>query len=109
MPYYLFQGRFTAEAIRAMVNNPQDREQIVGPMIESMGAKMHKLFFAFGQEDVVALLEAPDDATAASVAMVVAAGGAMSAGATTKLMTSAEAMEVMRKAQAGIGSYKPPA
>jgi len=107
MPFYLFQGRYTAEALKAMINHPQDREAAARPLIEAVGGKLHNLFFCFGSEDIVALIEAPDDKAMAAGALAVGASGAMSAGATTKLMTSGEAMEAMAAAKKATSSYKP--
>ena len=107
MPHYMFQARYSTDAIKAMVDNPQDREAAARPLIEALGGKLHKLYFCFGVEDVVALIEAPDDETMAACALVVGASGAFSGGATTKLMTSAEAMAAMKKAKSAQGKYKP--
>ncbi len=107
MPFYLFKGRYSTNSIKAMVANPQDREKEAGKLIEALGGKLHHLFFCFGEEDVIALIEAPDDKTMAAGALVVGASGSMSGGATTKLMTSAEAMEAMKMAGKATGSYKP--
>ena len=107
MPFYLFKGRYSTNSIKAMVANPQDREKDAGKLIEALGGKLHHLFFCFGEEDVIALIEAPDDKTMAAGALVVGASGSMSGGATTKLMTSAEAMEAMKMAGKAASSYKP--
>ncbi len=107
MPFYMFQARYTAAALKAMVDNPQDREAAARPLIEAVGGKLHHLFFCFGAEDVVALIEAPDDKAMAAGALAVGASGAFSGGATTKLMTSKEAMEAMAAAKAASASYKP--
>ena len=32
MPFYMFQARYTAAAIKAMVDNPQDREAAARPL-----------------------------------------------------------------------------
>jgi uncharacterized protein with GYD domain len=108
MPFYMFQGRYTAEAIKAMVANPQDREGPARALIEALGGKLHHIFFCFGTEDVVALIEGPDDVMMAAGSMAIGASGAFSGGSTTKLMTTAEAMKAMGQAQAGIGAYVPP-
>jgi uncharacterized protein with GYD domain len=108
MPFYMFQGRYTAASFKAMIAKPDDREAAVRPLIEAAGGKLHHLFFAFGTEDVVAIVEAPDDSTVASVAFVLGASNVLSAGATTKLMTSAEATEAMRKAGKLAANYKAP-
>ncbi len=107
MPFYMFKGKYSTDSIKAMVTNPQDREKEAGKLIEALGGKLHHLFFCFGEDDVIALIEAPDDKTMAAGALVVGASGSMSGGATTKLMTSAEAMEAMKMAGKATGSYKP--
>lgn len=107
MPFYMFQGRYTANALKAMVDTPQDREAAARPFIESQGGKLHNLFFCFGKEDVVALIEAPDDNAMAACALAIGASGAFSGGATTKLMTSKEAMKAMASAQSASKIYKP--
>ena len=107
MPYYMFQGRYSPTALKALVDDPQDREAAARPLIEAIGGKLHNLFFCFGTEDVVALIEAPDDKAMAACALAVGASGSMSGGATTKLMTAADAMEAMALAKNAAGSYKP--
>jgi len=78
MPFYMFQARYTAAAIKAMVDNPQDREAAARPLIEAVGGKLHHLFFCFGADDVVALIEAPNDEAMAAGTMAVGASGAFS-------------------------------
>ena len=107
MSFYLFRGRYNTDALRALVDEPQDREKVAGEMIAAMGGKLHHLFFCFGDEDVVALIEAPSDEVMAACALVVGASGTMAGGATTKLMTSQEAMGAMSAAKAGRGAYRP--
>jgi len=107
MPFYMFQARYTAAALKAMVDNPQDREAAARPLIESIGGKLHHLFFCFGSEDVVALIEAPNDQAMAAGALAVGASGAFSGGATTKLMTAGEAMDAMTTAQQAAANYTP--
>lgn len=108
MPFYMFQGRYTSEAFKAMIENPQDREAAARPLIEAVGGKLHKFYFCFGTEDVVAILEAPDDAAVAAAAFVLGASGVLSGGATTKLMTASEAMAAMQTAGKATASYRPP-
>jgi uncharacterized protein with GYD domain len=107
MPFYMFQARYTAAAIKAMVDSPQDREAAARPLVEAIGGKLHHLFFCFGADDVVALIEAPDDKAMAAGALAIGASGAFSSGATTKLMTAAEAMAAMAAAKKASASYKP--
>lgn len=109
MPHYLFQGRYSIDSMKAMVKNPQDRETAAKAVIESVGGKLHSMFLAFGRDDVVAIYDAPDDKAAAAVSMALGASGAMSGGATTKLLTFAEAKEAMSLAGKAASAYRPPA
>ena len=108
MPMYLFQGKYTPETFRKLIAKPQDRTAVVSRLAEAAGGKLHHLLFAFGEHDVVALLEYPDNTSAAAAIMAVAAGGALSAGQTTVLMTAAEATAAMKKAGSFAGAYKTP-
>jgi uncharacterized protein with GYD domain len=108
VPFYLYQLAYSPEAVKAMVANPQDRKAAAEKLVESIGGKLHHLFFAFGKYDVVCLIEAPDDTAMAAGALAVAASGTTSSSATTKLMTAEEAMGAMRTAGTALGVYKPP-
>ncbi len=107
MPFYLFQASYTPAALKAMVAKPQDREAAARTVIEAVGGSLHSLFFCLGKEDVLAIIEAPDDTAMAACSMAIGASGAFSSGATTKLMTSAEAQKAMAAAQAAAAVYTP--
>ena len=107
MPFYMFQASYTPAALKAMVDNPQDREAAARTVIEAVGGTLHSMFFCLGKEDVVAIIEAPDDIAMAAGSMAIGASGAFSSGATTKLMTSAEAQKAMAGAQAAVAVYAP--
>ncbi len=109
MAFYMFQGRYSPASIKAMVSEPQDREASARKLAESVGGKLHSFFFAFGQDDIVAILEVPNDEAAAALALTIGASGGFSGGATTKLMTAKEAMSAMSAAKKAAASYKPPA
>jgi uncharacterized protein with GYD domain len=108
MPYYLYQLTYSKDAIKAMVASPTDREAAARKLIEAIGGKLHHLFFAFGQYDVICLIEAPDDKAMMAAAAAVASAGTVSGSSTVKLMTAADAMAAMAMAGKVTGSYKPP-
>ncbi len=107
MPHYLIEAAYTPEAWAAMVKNPQSRAEVVRPIIEGLGGKLVTVYLAFGEYDVVAVAEMPDNASAAAFSMAASAGGAVKALKTTPLMTAEEGIEAMRKA--GQAGYRPPA
>jgi uncharacterized protein with GYD domain len=106
MTFYLIQASYTPQAIAAMIKNPQDRAAAVRPIMERMGGKLHGLWFAFGESDIVAIAEMPDDIGAAAVSMAIGATGSMSSYRSTALMTAGQAVEAMQKASSV--AYQPP-
>ena len=105
MALYMYQASYTAESVAAQIKEPQDRIKAVTPAIEALGAKILVGGYPFGEYDVLVVLEAPDDTTAASVALAVAAGGAIRSAKTTRLLNGQEWIESLRKAQSS--QYQP--
>jgi uncharacterized protein with GYD domain len=108
MAYYMYTANYTREAIQAMVKQPQDREAPVRKTIEAAGGKLLHAFVVLGASDVVVLCEFPDDVSMVAVGLAAAASGAVSNGATTKLLTFAQFAESMKKAGQVAKAYKPP-
>ena len=106
MPLYLGRFNYTSDAMRALMSEPQDRSAAAREVAESLGGKLLGFWFAFGASDGVYLMEAPDNASAAALAMAVGAGGALSDVETTVLLDMDEAQDAMRKAAAA--TYRPP-
>src|SRR5712691_10584320 len=106
MAKYLFQATYTSEAWAAQVQNPQNRIEVVRPALERLGGRFECVYYAFGEYDLVAIIEMPDNVSMAAIALAVSAGGAMKASKTTPLMTIEEGIEAMRKAS-GTG-YRAP-
>ena len=106
MPLYLGRFSYTTDAMKALVTQPEDRSAAARELAESLGGKLLGFWYAFGEFDGVFLMEAPDNASAAALAMAVGAGGALSEVETTVLLDMDEAQEAMRKAVAA--TYRPP-
>ena len=105
MALYMYQASYTPESLAAQIKDPQDRLQIVGKQIESSGAKLISGGYTFGEYDVMAIMDAPDDTTITAFAVAVAAGGAIKASRTTRLLSGAEWVESLKKASS-VG-YRP--
>ena len=109
MPQYLGRFSYSASAVRALVDSPQDRETAAREVVEALGGRLLGFWFAFGEYDGVFIVELPDHATATALAMTVAGSGAMSRFETTVLLGMDEAQEAMRKAASASAGYRPPA
>ena len=106
MPLYLTRFSYTTDAMKGLVGQPQDRTAAARELAESLGGKLLGFWYAFGEFDGVFLMEAPDNASAAAVAMATGASGALSEVETTVLIDMDEAQDAMRKAAAA--TYRPP-
>ncbi len=106
MPYYLVQTAYTPEAWATMIKNPQDRVALVRPAIERVGGTIDAGYLSFGEYDLVAIVEFPDNAAAAAFSVATTSKGALKSFKTTPLLTMAEAQDAMKKA--GSVGYEPP-
>jgi uncharacterized protein with GYD domain len=106
MPLYLGRFSYTTDAMKALLSDPQDRSAAAREVAETLGGKLLGFWYAFGEFDGVFLMEAPDNASAAALAMAVGSSGALSEVETTVLLDMDEAQDAMRKAAAA--TYRPP-
>jgi uncharacterized protein with GYD domain len=81
----------------AQLKEPQDPVEAIRPTLEDLGAKIVVAGFPFGDYDVLVVYEAPDDMTAASVAMAISAAGEVKSGKTTRLLSGQEWLDSLRK------------
>jgi len=109
MPHYLVQLSYTPEAWAAQLRDPRDRVEAVRPALEKVGGRFESAYLAFGEYDVVFIMEAPDNVAAAGFALSVAAGGAVKTYKTTPLLTIEEGIEAMRRGAEVAAVYRPPA
>jgi uncharacterized protein with GYD domain len=108
MPLYLYQLSYTPESLAAQIKDPQDRLQVAAkPLIKKAGGKLIAGGFSFGEYDVSLVLEAPDDETAAAVALTVGAGGAVRSSKTTKLLSGDQWVAALKKAKTVAKAYQP--
>ena len=106
MANYLLQVGYTPEAWANMIHNPQDRIDAVRPVVEKLGGKILHGWFAFGDYDLVTIVEMPSNVEAAAFSLAASAGGAIRTIKTTPLMTTSEGIEAMKKAAKS--GYKAP-
>jgi uncharacterized protein with GYD domain len=76
MPKYLVQASYTAEGAHGLISEggSRRREAIV-KLAEDLGGTLECLYFAFGDDDVVTVIDLPDAESAAAVSMTIAASG----------------------------------
>lgn len=98
MPLFMTQVSYTPQAWKHLVENPQNRLEMVRKTVEKFGGKVVNGWASFGDYDVILVSEMPDHVAAAGFAMAIAAGGACSDVKTTPLLNMTETIEAMKKA-----------
>jgi uncharacterized protein with GYD domain len=105
MPLFMHQIAYSPEGWNAIISHPQDRIEAVRSAIEKLGGKVVNGWMSFGQYDVVAITDMPDQVSAAAIGMAFAGGGACKSVQTTPLLTPEEGRQAMK--QAAECGYRP--
>ena len=106
MAFYLMRFSYTPETWAKLIENPEDRRDAARTYIEGVGGALLGFWYGFGEYDGYAILEAPDNVSAAGVVLAIASGGALASVDTTVLMTVEETIEALGKAGA-VGYRRP--
>ena len=106
MAVYLMRFSYTPETWARLIQNPEDRRDAARAYLEEVGGTLQGFWYGFGEYDGYAILEAPDNVSAAGAVLAIAAGGALSSVETTVLMTVEETLEALAKSK-GIRYRRP--
>jgi uncharacterized protein with GYD domain len=77
MPTYVSLLRFTEQGVKAIKDHPK-RRAAAAKVIAGMGGKLVHSYLTMGRYDIVAIIEAPDDETAAKFALITGSNGNVS-------------------------------
>ena len=108
MAQYLYQAAYTSESWATQVGKRENVMDRVGPLAASLGGKLQEVWYAFGEYDVVGIIDMPSPEAAAAFALAVAKGGSVKAARTTPLLSVEQGIEAMRQADQAGGKYRPP-
>ena len=104
MPKYLIQGNYTVEGAKGLLNDGgSKRVRAAKAAVKGAGGKLDAMYFAFGDTDVYAIVDVPDNASMTALSLTIAGSGALAL-TTTVLLTPKEMDEASTKAV----TYKPP-
>jgi uncharacterized protein with GYD domain len=106
MPSYMYSVNYTNESWAEQVKRPKNRLTALKPMVEGVGGKIVACYYTFGKDDVILIVDMPDNVTAAAFSIAAAAGGAVMNVVTTVLMPMDEGVKALKKA--ATTRYAPP-
>ena len=104
MAKYLVHGSYTKDGVKGLMKDGgTGRRKAAKKLIESVGGKLEAMYFAFGDNDVYAIVDSADNVSVTAASMAVNASGAVTL-KTTVLLTADEMDEACKKSV----TYKPP-
>jgi uncharacterized protein with GYD domain len=97
MAKFLFQASYTAEGLKGLAKDTASgRKAAITKAAEALGGKLETVYYAFGADDVILIFDFTDNATAAALALAIAASGLVSV-RTTPLLTVEEVDKALKK------------
>ncbi|HWI27855.1 MAG TPA: GYD domain-containing protein [Stellaceae bacterium] len=104
MPKYLIKARYTAQGLKGLQEEGGTRrKESISNALSALGGKLEAMYFAMGDDDVVVIADAPDNAAIAAVGIAVSATGSVRT-ETVALLTPEE----IDKAVKHKINYRPP-
>ena len=104
MPKYLVHGNYIGEGIKGLLKEGgSGRRAAIEKLVSSLDGSLESVYYAFGDTDIYLILDMPDNASMAALALVAGASGAVTV-KTTVLMTPEEVDEAAKKTP----DYRPP-
>jgi uncharacterized protein with GYD domain len=77
MPKFLLQVSYTTQGVQGLLKEGgTSRRKLVENITAAVDGKVEAFYYAFGDDDVIVILDLPDSATAAAVSLNVGASGA---------------------------------
>jgi uncharacterized protein with GYD domain len=105
MPRYMVSASYTIEGAKGLLKGGGGtaRRNAVQQALQSIGGELEAMYFGFGEHDAFVIFEAPDNISAAALALTVNASG----GAATKTTVLLTPEEVDRAAKKSV-TYRAP-
>lgn len=76
MPKYLIQASLTTDGLKGtLAEGGTKRRAAVEQLADSIGGKLESFYYGFGEHDIYAIVEAPDNVSGATANLVVGAAG----------------------------------
>ena len=104
MPKYLLNASYTQTGVQGiMKEGGSSRRDFIGKLLADLGGSLEAFYFAFGDTDVVAIADLPDNEAVAALSMAVGASGAVRV--TTTVLLEPEQIDEATKRTV---QYRPP-
>jgi uncharacterized protein with GYD domain len=104
MPKYLFQASYTQAGLKGLLKEGgSKRREAVEQTVKGLGGTLEAFYYAFGDRDVFAIADLPDDVSTTAFSLMVNAAGTAKV-KTIVLITPEEVDQAVKKSV----DYRPP-
>ena len=104
MPKYLFQASYTEAGLKGLLKEGgSKRREAVEQTVKGLGGTLEAFYYAFGDRDVFAIADLPDNVSTTTFSLMVNAAGTAKV-KTTVLITPKEVDQAVKKSV----DYRPP-
>ena len=77
MPKYLVQASYTVEGLKGLLKDGgSKRREVVEQLAKGLGGTLEAFYYAFGDDDIFAIMDLPDNVSATASSLVINAAGA---------------------------------
>jgi uncharacterized protein with GYD domain len=99
---------YTPEAWARLVAEPGDRTPAVRATVADAGGELTALYYTMGELGGLAIAEAPDPETASAIGLVITSSGAFESVRIQQLVTAADFVGALSRAQQASPGYRRP-
>jgi len=107
MTIYITQGNYTREAIKGLLDKPEDRTEAVTNLVAAAGGKVLAFYSTFGEHDFMLITEAKSEMDAVASLLVAAGSGGVANLKTTVAIRPADMKQVFAKAASIAPKFHP--
>lgn len=108
MAHYLIEVGYTPQSWSTQIDKQANVVERITPALDACGAKLQCLYYAFGDVDLVGVIDFPTPEDAAAFALAVGSSGALRLYRTTPLLSIDQGIESLRRAAEVRKAYSPP-
>ncbi|MEO7665351.1 MAG: GYD domain-containing protein [Candidatus Limnocylindrales bacterium] len=108
MPKFITYFSYTANAAKAMIDRPSDRNAAAKALAESLGGSLDSFYWMQGKKDGFLITTLPDATAAAALSAAVGSTGAITGCETHQIFDHDEQAAIVQQAGVALKAYRPP-
>jgi uncharacterized protein with GYD domain len=108
MSHYLIEVSYTPEAWSAQIDKQANVIERITPALDACGGTLQCMYYAFGEVDLIGVIDFPTPEDATAFGLAVGSSGALRLYRTTPLLTIDQGIDAMRRAGKARKVYAPP-